>query len=294
MKRDGESIFEDLLNLNADEWNTLLAKELNLSLNQIKELILSRELKLDEPKPKIDISKSKIKNHITKGSTEVIDSAHLLNNYVITFEPNEELITSIACTGKIIVGLDFSKAQLIDSYFCHCIFYNCKFSNANLNGAVLNFCTFNSCDFEKADFTSSTISRNRFIECNLKNTTFEYIVMSDCIVIASKLNNSIFNQSKILYSGFNDCDARETQWKDVDVVQSSFTNVNMHSSNFKRAKIIDSILIRSIFLNCDFNMFVVSAITTADCTYDEKNAEFFNMTHLVYNPSIFEWEKKKK
>jgi uncharacterized protein YjbI with pentapeptide repeats len=289
--RDATQIYNDLLDLNADEWNTILSKELNLPIKHIKEFITSRTIKMDENKIKIELNKNKLKDIFKKTppkKKKKTEQENILDKYVISFSENDEIIASLACTGKIIIGLDFSKSQIEESYLCHCIFYNCKFNETNLGDSVINSCIFNNCDFTKADFTNTAMARNRLIECNLKNATFDYTVLSDNAIMFCDLSNSSFLQSKVLYTGFSDCNCEKTDWKDVDWVQNSLSNVNLSNSDFRRAKIVDSILLGVNLMNCDFNSFMTSAITCASCVYDKKHHILFKNDDN-YNPSTFEW-----
>jgi len=296
MSRTGAQIFDDLLNLNADEWNNLLSKELNISINHLKELIISRELKLNKNKVKVEINQSKIREASAKNDDydELLNKVAKLNKYVIKLSDNEEIITSLSCTGKIIVGMDFSNSRLEDSYFCHCNFYNCKFTNSNMGDSIINSCTFNNCDLRKSDFTSSAIARSKFIECNLKNVTFDYNILTDSAFVVCDFSNSSFIQSKILYTGFSDCLGIKTDWKDVDFTQISFTKIDLSNSNFKRSKLYDSILVKVNLLGCDFDSFVATAITASMCLYDEKHESFFKTDNSIFNPSTFEWEDEKE
>jgi uncharacterized protein YjbI with pentapeptide repeats len=293
--RDATKIYDDLLNLNADEWNTILSKELNLPIKHIKGFITSRTIKKDENRTKIELNKNKLKDVFKKiksrkspKKSDDNNQMSIMDKYVISFSENEEIITSLACVGKIIVGLDFSNSLIEESYLCHCVFYNCKFNNSNLGDSVINSCIFNSCDFTKADFTSAAMARNQFIECELKATTFDYTVLSDNVIIGCNFSNSSFIQSKILYTGFSECNCEKTDWKDVDWIQNSLSSVILRNSDFRRAKIVDSILLGVDLSNCDFNSFITSSITCACCIYDKKHHVLFKGDD-VYNPSTFEW-----
>lgn len=258
--------------------------------------MLSREIKIELPNPvNLEITKNTIRE-ISKSSSNISDetdtfyNAHIADKYVISLFADEQLINSIACSGKIIVGIDFSNTQLPESYFCHCIFYNCNFTHADFTDSVINSCTFNKCDFKDADFTNSAMARNKIINCEAVNATFDYTAITDNVIIASNFSNASFIQSKIFYTGFTECDLQNNDFKDVDFVQIALTDVNLMGSTFKRSKMIDSILIKSNFLKCEFDSFTTNAITSTMCEYDPKYKYYFQPEKYLYTPSLFEWE----
>jgi len=301
MKRSNEQILDDLVNLNADQWNTLLSEELDIPIGLLKELIMARELKNDH-KTKINIYKDVFKeiqsnvdekqeNAIIK---DILEQSTVLDKYVVKLSNDKEVISSLSCTGKIIVGLDLYNSYLEDSYFCNCIFYNCNLSGSNLSNSVLNSCTINNCDMENADFTASTISRTKFIESNLKSALLEYSVLSDDAIIGCNINESSFRQSHILYTGFHECKVKASDFKESEFVQLATVDSDFGYSDFKRAKMCDVVLMRSNFKNCNFDDFYVTAVSHNRCKFDDKYKDRFKMEHNSNSPSIFEWEQDPK
>lgn len=312
--RSALELFDDLINLNADEWNTKLAKELGMTLDELKFAFIMRDkIAITEDRVKLDVYKIQIQqsgsvqkdkdtenldnynNSDTQNQRDkILHKPTKLDRYTIRVNDSDTIIDSIACTGKIIVGMDFSKAELADSYFCHCIFYNCDFREANLTENTFQSCIFNSCSFLKADFMNSIVSKGLFIDCNLDNTTFDCSFITDTPFIASQLNFSSFMQATLLNSGFTDCDLMHSQLIDSKHVSCSWTQCNFTDAKFKRSRLTDLIIVKADMTGCDFDLSLVSCLTLSECKYNEKYAELFKMNHLLFSPSVMEWEQPEK
>ena len=112
------------------------------------------------------------------------------------------------------------------------------------------------------------------------------------MVVACILDDSSITQSRILFTGFNDCSVINVNWKESDIVQCTYTSCDCKNSDFKRVTLVDSILIRCSLIGCDLNSLSVACITISDCDYDAMYKHFFEMEHLLYSPSVFEWDDK--
>ena len=72
------------------------------------------------------------------------------------------------------------------------------------------------------------------------------------------------------------------------------TNVDISDSEFKRAKIVESIFMKVNLLNCKFNSFAATALTMAQCQYDKKYDNLFKNDISSLSPSTFEWEEREE
>lgn len=308
--RSGSELFRDLVQMNADLWNTSIAKELNMSVEELKYAFIMRDkLIVTEDRVKLDIYKLEIERNgnlqkeiddenfkkyeslETPNKSKILHEPTKLDKYTVRVNNNKTIIDSIACTGKIIVGMDFSKAQLEDSYFCHCIFFNCDFREANLSENTFQSCVFNSCSFIKTDFMNGIISKGLFIDCNMDNSTFDCAIITDSPFIACQLNFCSFMQATMVNSGFTDCDLMHGQFTDSKHVSVSWTQCNFTDSKFKRCRLTDLIMVKVNLTGCDLEGSLVSCLTLSECSYDNKYIELFKMNHLLFSPSIMEWEK---
>jgi len=296
--------FNDLVDLKADEWNSQVALEYDINVEDLKDIVTRRDLKLLEnrlhhniTKDEIDILASNQQSDdernvalFSAGDVSVIYEPTVIDKFVVRISDTEDIVDSVAVTGKIVIGADFTNSNLSNSYFCGCTFYRCNFTGVDFGNSVLISCDFISCTMPSIDFTGSTISRNHFYECNLRKSTFDYVALSDCMMVACDLTFTTFIQSRILFTGFNDSELVGVDWKDSDIVQSTFTKCNAQDGDFKRAVLVDSILIRVNLLGCDLNSLSVTCLTISDCKYESKYNHFFEMDHLLYSPSVFEWD----
>lgn len=297
--------FNDLVNLTADKWNIKVADSFGYSIEELEALSSTSNLRHIGERIKLNIDKNLIllnqveSDPLTELESLLDKKAHTLlyeptklDKYRIRLNENKPLIESIALTGKIIVGCDFTGSDLSNSYFCGCTFYNCIFNDCNLTYSVINTCIFNSCTLNKCDFTSSAIARTRFYECNLEYSINDYVNISDCVYIACSVSNTSFIQSKILYSAFNDTLLPKVDFKDSDLIQCVFTNIDISNGDFRRSNMVDCILIRCDMRSCDFNSFSITCTTNSMCNIDGKHTSIFEMNHGLYSPSVMEWESE--
>jgi fluoroquinolone resistance protein len=296
--------FKDLVDLKADEWNTQVASEYDIDVEELKDIITRRDLRLIENRLQNNITKEEIEDLASdqksedtfnselfkEGDVSVVYEPTVLDKFIIRISDTEDIVDSVAITGKVIIGAKFSNSNLSNSYFCGCTFYKCDLTDVDFGNSVFVSCDFIDCEMTRVDFTGSTISRSHFYECILVSSTFDYVALSECMFVACDFDFATFIQCRILFTGFSDCALTNVDWKDSDIVQSTFTNCNCRDGDFKRAVMVVSILIRVRLIGCDLNSLSVTCLTISECEYEDKYKHFFEMEHLLYSPAIFEWD----
>ena len=307
--KNGDELFDDLVNLPADEWNKSVAETLGVTVDQLRDSVLTREIDATKNSIKLKINKAKVKklgklqvdnDKLFNQNPKIDDDdgsvyrAGLLEKFTFTISDEDQIVESIALTGKIMVGIDFSKSKFTESYFCHCTFYNCKFDYSVLTDCTITNCNFTKCSFIGVDFAGSTIARTKILESTLNNSIFEYVNMSDCSIILSILNSIKISQARILFTGFSDCEIDKSDWKDSTLVQCSLSNVKLTNSDLRRASFIDTMFIRVDFTGIDMELASVTCITSAMCFYDPIYKDFFEMSHQLFSPSVFEWDNESE
>ena len=308
--RSSSELFTDLINLNADEWNIKLAKELKMTIEQMKSLfVLKDKLNMTEDRVKLvlykkDIRKSgEVQKEVDEQTKRNINNIQIenperqleiptkLDKYTIRVKDDETVIESMSCTGKIIVGLDFSNSELDNSFFSHCTFYNCDFSEVDFTDSAFQTCVFNSCYFTKTELTNSVFSRCTFLDCPADYSIWQYTVFTDTTFIACQLNFSDFNSASFLNGGLCDCSAINSDWKDFVFTSTSMTSIELNDTNLHRAKFRDVMLVRVNLLGCDLDYITVTSLTATICKYDSKYEDLFQLNHFIFSPAIVEWEK---
>jgi len=305
--KNEKDVFNDLVNLNADEWNLLVSADLKMPISKIRSLITYRELMVDVGKIRLQINKNlvtqsgleqiKIEEELSQQYEKIFkdsfdESVSTLKNYTVKLENNKKLISSVACTGKIIIGLDFSNSELSGCYLTNCVLYNCNFSLSNMESSFITSCSFVDCSIDGVDFTGSTLSRNSFISCKFTKSNFTYSVLSDNVYCNCNLDGSNLLQARILFSGFRDCTMQNMLCRDADMGQIVVSNSILKGSDFKHSSIMDAIFTRVNLLECNLDNIITGALTLNSCQYDKKYKHYFTMDHLTYSPAIFEWEVK--
>ena len=303
--RTAQELFNDLVNDTADEWNTKMAKDVGLDVEYLKaSTIVKENLSNNEDRIHLTLSKESIntlyKKQIEKdksvdGPLSLKDDdmykGYALNKYVVRVNDSMHYIDSIACTGKIIVGMDFSKADLSNSYFCECVFFNCRFTHAQIQTTGWVGCVFNDCDVESADFTGSVFTRCRFMESCLDRASFAYTTITDTVFLADQMMDSDFFQAKVINSGFNDCHGDESSFKDVAFISTSFSLCEFRNSWFNNASLMDVVLTHSDLTGSSFDNVSATCVTAAKVKIDGKFRHLLDMNHALFSPSIFEWEE---
>lgn len=296
--------FHNLVNLKADQWNCLVADAYDVPVEELKELVLIKNVESNGSHVKYEINKNQIEElanyqanidydnalKYKAGDDSIINEPSVIDKFRIKISDTKDIVDSIALTGKIIIGADFSKSNLSDSYFCGCVFYDCKFDHVNFGNSVFVSCDFILASMKHTDFNGSTLTRCHFFDSNLSSSVFDYVALSDGMVVNSVLDNMSAVQSRIMFSGFSDCVMNEAKWKDTDIILSTFTNITMTNIDFKRSVITDCIFIRSDLTGCDLSSLSVTCITLTNCKYDDRYKHFFDMEQLLYSPSVFEWD----
>ena len=129
--RDVDQLFSDLINMNADEWNTTLARELGMSVDVMRMSVSKKEMLVrSEDRFHINIIKSKYNTGKLESCSDSYNESNqsMLSKYVIRLRLDDDethdsdfcadnMIEAFSCTGKIIIGMDFRGSDLSNSYF---------------------------------------------------------------------------------------------------------------------------------------------------------------------------------
>ena len=284
--------FSDLVNLNADEWNKLLAYEFNYTVDTLRRTTVTNAFRLIGEKLKISIDKEAI----DKEAIDMLFKERLLdgepnplNSFAIKIGKNDIESQSVSLTGKIIVGVDFSECDLSFGYFCDCIFYNCVFDNTNLEFSTFSSCTFNGSSLKKANLVSCTFGRTKLFDSEFDGSNFEYSVFTDCPIVGSSFVNINISQSKLIYSGSIDSDFSNSIFVHSDFIDSAFINTNLSSSNFNSSNIMGCIYNACNLVNSTFENSYLTRITSTLCQYDENIKKIFTEFGVEYTQSMNEF-----
>ena len=279
--------FSDLVNLNADEWNTLLAYEFNYTLDQLKRITTTNSFCLIGEKLKLDTSKDTINNLFNE---RLVDGEPTpLNSFTVKIKQSDIESQSISLTGKIIVGVDFSHNDLSFGYFCDCIFYNCTFDNANLEFSTFSSTTFNGCSLKNTNLVSSTFGRTKIFDSEFDGSTFEYSVFTDSPMVGSSFVRVNISQSKLIYSGSIESDFSDSNFMRSDVIDSAFINTNLSRCNFSSSNIMGCIYNDCNLLGSNFENAYLSKITETLCKYDGVIKKIFTDLGVKYIQSTNEF-----
>lgn len=280
--------FSDLVNLNADEWNKLLAYEFNYTVDQLKRTTTTNSFRLVGEKLKVDVNKESISilfnERLIDGEPKPLDS------FSIKVTKREVEAQSISLTGKVVVGIDFSGCDLSFGYFCDCIFYNCIFDKSNLEFSTFSSCTFNGCSLKNSNLVSCTFGRTKIFDTEFDGSSFEYSVFTDSPIVGSSFININISQSKLIYSGSIDSDFSGSNFLHSDFIDSAFINTNLTRCNFNSSNIMGCIYNACNLLGSSFENSYLSRITVTLCQYTDKIQKIFTDLGVEYSQSTNEFK----
>ena len=286
--RSSNELFNDLINLTADKWNSRLSDELGIDVELLRNSVTGKEaLTINEDRIHLSMQRNKIPESMdSKG--EFVPTK--LTKYVLRGHDGVARIKSISCTGKVLVGIDFSGSDLPDSYFCDCVFFNCDLSNIKLRNATFINCVINGTFLNDTDLTGSIFIRTRILDSNLSNIILDDSIITDCMLIGNQMLHSSFHRSRILSSGLIDCFVSNSSYEEASLIGSSITHSNCVDCNMNGIKLIDSIFISTDFSGCKFKYSTITCITASDIICDGDIKSIFEMSRALYSPSMFEWD----
>lgn len=263
--RDSGQLFNDLISMNADVWNTALADELGVSLDVLRAGISKKDMLVrDEDRLHMNIVKSKYVS-----GRDVSDDGEIskLNKYVIRLREKSNLpdseICGLTCTGKLIVGMDFIDSDMSNSYFCDCVFYNCDFSNCNLESSVFNGCILNSCICGNTNFSGSTILKCMVIDTTFGGADFRVSIIMDSTIIGSQGLMCIFNEVRFTGVGFIDSVFSHSDFRGCGCILTSFTMTELNDANFSDSGLIDCMFVDVDLCGATFTDVFATCITSS-------------------------------
>lgn len=309
---DENNIIQNLIELNADEWNQLIADKMEIDVSILTDqLSLRQTLSMTEDKINVSMDKVRIGNIARKTVSEYLngtkwaseddsesekyippDDRYIKNTNDEEYSGDEIIIESLACYGKVIAGIDFTGSVLDGSFFSGCVFFNCIFSNTGLNNSKFINCIFNLCDFSGTGMDNVHINRSRFIDCVLDRASIDYSYISDTIMIACQFIGVTAMYSHITYSGINECILKGINLKGCEFITSSVISSDFSDSIFKSSSILDSVFMRCDFTGADFSNTSYNLITSDAIKYDGEYIGIFSMDSGLFHPALNEFEEK--
>lgn len=278
MIRDSEQLLNDLINLNADAWNTKLAKELGVTVEVLRSITSKKDsITLSE-----DMIHLSVKNEDIKKTVKQISSgSNPINKYVIRYINNGETdkFIGMSCTGKVIIGIDFSESDMSNSYFCDCTFFNCSFSNTSLDSSVFNAVCFNNCALSNASLTCTTIIKSFFIDCSLPNTDFNSSAIIETMLLDCDMVNTDLSVVRLIGTGLINCNIKDASFKASELTTTSIVNTTINDSVFDNTGWFDSIVTSISLLGCSFfNAYGTCVSATLIHRASKSAYDFFKMS----------------
>ena len=124
-------------------------------------------------------------------------------------------------------GLDFSDANLSNSFLLNCILDDCDFENASMIKTQLINSSGKNIDFQKAKLNNANLTEVDFTNANFSNSILASAYAYNAKIIKSNFYNTLANAA-------------------------TFRKCNLSYSNFKNSKLVDCNFRESILTDCDF------------------------------------------
>lgn len=110
----------------------------------------------------------------------------------------------------MLLNCDFSGGELVNVEFTNCIIQNCKFDRAKLTGLLLEECSilnssfkatmlgtkFIGCEMKEVHFSHCLINTH-FFSCNIEDSAFKNLNMTNCIFKDSRIKKVDFTHASL-------------------------------------------------------------------------------------------------
>ena len=295
--RTSKQLFNDLVNLTADEWNKKMSTELGVSVEHLRaHLVVKETLTRSEDRLNITVMKAKVSNEFKKETNSMGESFLVtpkLSKYVLRMRDGDEIIAhSIACTGKFIIGMDFRDSELSGSYFCDCVFFNCDFSKSQMDTTVFNGCVINNCFFHGVDLSTSYIIRSSILDSVFNDSTLDNSTIIDTMFIGvqgvmCKMSDTRISGSGFVESFFIGSQMPGSFWVMTSSIMTEFRDSDMSESSF-----LDCIFTSSDFRGCSFKDSNFSCVTVSRNKGDAKMNELFEESIQLRSQAEFEFKAR--
>lgn len=148
-----------------------------------------------------------------------------------------------------IIGFDFSKFDLNNSFFCGVNFEKCDFSNvylsgSNFGGSFLKECilkeninkksTWDDMTFEKTKILSMNAFRTTFMCGRFQDSNFSQCYIEKCLLSNSEFKNVTFMECTIIDTDFEEC-----KFNNVQFISCKFENVKFDQNADKLPSFIN-------------------------------------------------------
>lgn len=297
--RNSQQLFNDLVNLTADEWNTKMSADIGISVEQLRaHLVVKETLTRSEDRLNITVKKAKLSTEFKKETNSVGESfltTPKLSKYVLRMRDGDEPIAySIACTGKYIIGMDFRESELSGSYFCDCVFFNCDFSQSKMDTTVFNGCVINNCFFHDIDLSMSYIIRSSILDSVFNDSTLNNSTIIDTMFIGvqammCKMSDTRISGSGFVESFFVGSHMPGSFWVMTSSVMTEFRDSDMSESSF-----MDCIFSSSDFRGCSFSNSNFSCVTATRNQGDAKMNALFEESIQLRSQAEFEFKERRR
>lgn len=223
--------------MNAKTWNESMATELGMaSVSELRTSISTKEMLVrSEDRLSANIIKHKYlrDKKLTPKNSNNSEIESTISKYTLRLRDDSSTIEDgITCSGKLIVGIDFSNSDLSNSYFNDCTFYNCDFTDSNMETVVFNGCIINSCVMSGSNLTASFFIKSSIMDTVLDRSILDGSVITDCMVIGCQGMYARFVEARFTGCGIADSLFTQSNFIGSAFVLTSFSLTELCDSSF--------------------------------------------------------------
>jgi uncharacterized protein YjbI with pentapeptide repeats len=283
-------MLEELIELNADEWNTFIARRLGMDVNRLREVVVQKEeMDNNSNEMRVDGDVQSLRSAVLNARKKYISSlnndriAELRKKLDTTSKENTEMPEldegpppesedgpdshipshrpddfSVHVNNDII---EVNGAVFVGKIITHIDFVNVDFTGSMFSACVFFKCTFDGCVMNDTTFSNCTINQCSMIGQHLLDTSF-----FRCVFMDTSLNGAIVNDSIIVDTAYMDCQLQGATFDRArintcafsrsDFSRSRFTKANIKQCSFSECSLTDtdfqySHLFDDVFVKCD-------------------------------------------
>jgi len=173
---------------------------------------------------------------------------------------------------------DFSGLNNLHEKFRAANLRNCKFIGSDMSGILLNRNYVNGCDFSKAKINNcqlqkTTLSKNVFASCTLKNAEFLESQLKDCDFTLANLTNATLTSGEFIKNTVINTVWNNTSFKDSQISNIEFNGAmddcSFENCSFKMVTFQNATLTNTFFKNKSLR-----GIRFQNCRVDKMTYEF--------------------
>ena len=269
--RNPEELLSDLSELTSMEWNSVLAEEYKMELNDFIRVVSNYNYQIASE----DNIHHKMKPVFSLKDKIVETPSLTVSSYIrdlgdVEFNPGECFDNIIFC------GFIFNKANAIANLVKNCVYYNCISTNSVFGSSQYVQDKFIDCDFSETDFSECIVTKCVFYDCSFRKARFISSNFYDCVFYNCDFNESDMDASLINSSFIHNCSFNQASIKSNSYTSNSISYCSYSNSSLRDTSFYDCNLININFISSNLDGVVLIGTESNNALIDEMYSDIFS------------------